>query len=98
MKADDSALEFFSENRNWTNRNSHSLHNIYLVPQWFYISESEHQPLHLLFLHRVCSEPEEELYLRCDSPDDAIYNNDPMCNLSIIADLQEEDVYIVPDS
>lgn len=43
--------------------------------------------------------PEEDLYLQCDLPDDAIYSNDPVCNLSILPDSQEEeDLYIVPDS
>ncbi|KAK5859769.1 hypothetical protein PBY51_021298 [Eleginops maclovinus] len=44
------------------------------------------------------SEPEEDVYLRCDSPDDAIYSNDPTCNLAILPDCQDEDVYIMPDS
>lgn len=47
---------------------------------------------------RTSSQPEEDLYLQCDLPDDAIYSNDPACNLSILPDSQEEDVYIVPDS
>ncbi|KAE8291085.1 hypothetical protein D5F01_LYC10679 [Larimichthys crocea] len=50
---------------------------------------------------RLSGEPEEDLYLQCDLPhtDDAIYNNDPACELSIVPDCQEEeDVYIVPDS
>lgn len=42
---------------------------------------------------------EEALYLQCDSPDEAIYCNDPACNLSILyEESNEEDVYIVPDS
>ncbi|KAM3604483.1 uncharacterized protein V6R79_011740 [Siganus canaliculatus] len=45
---------------------------------------------------RLPSEPEEDLYLQCDLPDDAIYSNDPACNLSFLPD--QEDVYIVPDS
>ncbi|KAI9541945.1 hypothetical protein NQZ68_025079 [Dissostichus eleginoides] len=44
------------------------------------------------------SEPEEDVYLQCDSPDDAIYSNDPSCNLSILPDSRDEDVYIMPDS
>lgn len=52
----------------------------------------------LLFLCRFSSEPEEDVYLQCDSPDDAIYSNDPSCNLSILPDSQDEDVYIMPDS
>ncbi|KAL3054933.1 hypothetical protein OYC64_017789 [Pagothenia borchgrevinki] len=45
------------------------------------------------------SEPEEDVYLQCDSPDDdAIYGNDPSCNLSILPDSRDEDVYIMPDS
>lgn len=54
-----------------------------------------------VFLNRLSGEPEEDLYLQCDLPhtDDAIYNNDPACELSIVPDCQEEeDVYIVPDS
>ncbi|KAM8727361.1 uncharacterized protein AB9X84_001093 [Acanthopagrus schlegelii] len=47
---------------------------------------------------RLTSETEEDLYLQCDIPDDAIYSNDPACNLSILSHPQEEDVYIVPDS
>ncbi|TDH05690.1 hypothetical protein EPR50_G00125130 [Perca flavescens] len=43
-------------------------------------------------------EPEEDVYLQCDTQDDAIYCNDPACNLSILPECQEEDVYIVPDS
>ncbi|KAA8587688.1 uncharacterized protein LOC116699576 [Etheostoma spectabile] len=42
-------------------------------------------------------EPEEDVYLQCDSQDDAIYSNDVACNLSILPECQEEDVYIVPD-
>ncbi|KAK9539027.1 hypothetical protein VZT92_004161 [Zoarces viviparus] len=49
-------------------------------------------------LNRLPSETEEDVYLQCDSPDDAIYGNDPACNLSILPDSQEEDVYIMPDS
>lgn len=59
----------------------------------------EHYPLQLLFLRRPSAEPEEDLYLQCDLPeDDAIYSNDPVCDLSILPGSQEEDVYIVPDS
>lgn len=55
-------------------------------------------PVHTL--HRLSDEPEEDLYLQCDSAHDAIYSNDPACNLSILTDHreEEEDVYIVPDS
>uniref|UniRef100_G3PS98 Uncharacterized protein n=1 Tax=Gasterosteus aculeatus TaxID=69293 RepID=G3PS98_GASAC len=42
-------------------------------------------------------ESEEDVYLQCDSPDEAIYSNDPACNLSILPD-HEEDLYIMPDS
>uniref|UniRef100_A0A3Q3FGD8 Uncharacterized protein n=1 Tax=Labrus bergylta TaxID=56723 RepID=A0A3Q3FGD8_9LABR len=42
--------------------------------------------------------PEEDLYLQCDVPDDVIYSNDPACNLSLLPDTPEEDVYIVPDA
>ncbi|CAL8345867.1 unnamed protein product [Merluccius merluccius] len=42
---------------------------------------------------------EEDLYLQCDSADDAIYNNDPACSLAMLPDPhQEDDVYIMPDS
>ncbi|KAG8014056.1 hypothetical protein GBF38_016342 [Nibea albiflora] len=49
---------------------------------------------------RLSSGPEEDLYLQYDlHADDAIYNNDPACNLSTDPNCQEEeDVYIVPDS
>lgn len=50
---------------------------------------------------RPPSVPEEDVYLECDLPDDdddAIYNNDPVCDLSIHPCSLEEDVYIVPDS
>eukprot|EP00064_Thunnus_orientalis_P003744 superscaffoldBa00000318_g3755 len=46
---------------------------------------------------RSPGEPEEDLYLQCDLTDDAIYGNDPVCNLTVHQDSQE-DVYIVPDS
>ncbi|TNN77074.1 hypothetical protein EYF80_012712 [Liparis tanakae] len=49
-------------------------------------------------LNKLPRASEEDVYLQCDSPDDAIYSNDPACNLSILSDFQEEDVYIVPDS
>lgn len=39
----------------------------------------------------------EDLYLQCDFSDDAIYSNDPACNLSILAD-PSEDLYILPDA
>ncbi|XP_077372499.1 uncharacterized protein LOC144015886 [Festucalex cinctus] len=42
--------------------------------------------------------PTEDLYLQCDSPDDAIYSNDPACNLAILPESRDDDVYIVPDS
>ncbi|KAK5888801.1 hypothetical protein CesoFtcFv8_014859 [Champsocephalus esox] len=48
--------------------------------------------------NKFSSEPEEDVYLQCDSPDDAIYSNDPSCNLSILPDSRDEDVYIMPDS
>ncbi|KAK2822211.1 hypothetical protein Q5P01_022276 [Channa striata] len=47
---------------------------------------------------RSAAEPDEDVYLQCDMSDDAIYSNDPECNLAILPDGQEEDVYIVPDS
>ncbi|GAA6228571.1 uncharacterized protein LOC116699576 [Lates japonicus] len=47
---------------------------------------------------RLHGEPEEDLYLQCDVPDDAIYCNDPKCNLAILPNSQDEDVYIMPDS
>ncbi|KAI3375092.1 hypothetical protein L3Q82_021605 [Scortum barcoo] len=49
-----------------------------------------------VYNNRLPAEPEEDVYLQCDLPDDddAIYSNDPVCDLSI----QEEDLYIVPDS
>ncbi|CAJ1071811.1 hypothetical protein L3Q82_021605 [Xyrichtys novacula] len=46
---------------------------------------------------RSSREPEEDLYLQCDIPDDVIYSNDPACNLSLMPDPQEDDVYIMPD-
>lgn len=50
------------------------------------------------YQNRPPTEPEEDVYLQCDSPgdddDDAIYSNDPGCDFPN----QEEDVYIVPDS
>ncbi|KAM8850332.1 uncharacterized protein AB9W97_021558 [Spinachia spinachia] len=49
-------------------------------------------------VNRKPCEPEEDVYLQCDSPDDAIYSNDPACNLSFLPDPREEDVYIMPDS
>ncbi|KAL6104353.1 uncharacterized protein ACO6RY_14100 [Pungitius sinensis] len=49
-------------------------------------------------MNKSLHEPEEDVYLQCDSPDDAIYSNDPACNLSILPDSNEEDVYIMPDS
>lgn len=51
-----------------------------------------------MFLRRSPGEPEEDLYLECDIADDAIYGNDLECNLSVLPDSQEEDVYIMPDS
>ncbi|AWP04295.1 Hypothetical protein SMAX5B_005843 [Scophthalmus maximus] len=42
--------------------------------------------------------PEENFYLQCDSPDHAIYSNDPKCNPALLHDSPEEDVYIMPDS
>ena len=57
-----------------------------------------HYPLSLMcFSPRSLGEPEEDLYMQCDLTDDAIYGNDPVCNLAIRQDSQE-DVYIVPDS
>ncbi|KAF3699179.1 hypothetical protein EXN66_Car014866 [Channa argus] len=47
---------------------------------------------------RSADASEEDVYLQCDMTDDAIYGNDPKCNLEILPDCQEEDVYIVPDS
>lgn len=47
---------------------------------------------------RLPGEPEEDLYLQCDSPDNAIYSNDPKCSLVICDTSNEEDVYIIPDS
>ncbi|XP_078144043.1 uncharacterized protein LOC144542173 [Centroberyx gerrardi] len=52
-------------------------------------------------MDRSPSEPEEDLYLQCDSPDDAIYSNDPACSLAILPDTQgeeEDDLYIMPDA
>lgn len=51
----------------------------------------------LIVLHRSHGGPEEDVYLECDSPDDAIYSNDPALNLDILPDSQEEDLYVVPD-
>ncbi|KAG7526060.1 hypothetical protein JOB18_036239 [Solea senegalensis] len=47
---------------------------------------------------RLPRDPEEDLYLQCDIPNDAIYSNDPQCNLVILQNSKEEDVYIIPDS
>lgn len=47
-------------------------------------------------LLRSPPEPEENLYLQCESADDAIYGNDPACSLSIMT--PDEDVYVVPDA
>lgn len=46
---------------------------------------------------RSPGEPEEDLYLQCDTQDDAIYSNDPAFQ-SVPPELQEEDLYVVPDA
>lgn len=48
--------------------------------------------------HRLPPEHAEDLYLQCDFSDDAIYSNDPACNLSILTDPPEDDLYILPDA
>lgn len=41
----------------------------------------------------------EDLYLQCDSVDDAIYSNDPACSLAMLPEPHEgEDLYIIPDA
>lgn len=62
------------------------------------LQESEHHAFCFFFLLRSPREPEEDLYLQCDISDDAIYSNDPKCNLDIFPDSQDEDVYITPNS
>lgn len=47
------------------------------------------------FINRVSLGRGEDLYLQCDFSDEAIYSNDPACNLSILTD---EDLYILPDA
>ncbi|KAM4605082.1 uncharacterized protein ACJ7VT_017376 [Polymixia lowei] len=42
-------------------------------------------------------EPEEDLYLQCDTLDDTIYSNDPACSLAMLPDPRDDDVYIMPD-
>lgn len=55
-------------------------------------------PVHILC--RLPGYQQEDLYLQCDSEPDAIYSNDPACDLSSLPDHreEEEDVYIMPDS
>lgn len=49
-------------------------------------------------LYRSPMEP-EDVYLQCDSSDDAIYSNDLPCSLAVLpADIEEDDLYIMPDA
>ncbi|KAJ8011315.1 hypothetical protein DPEC_G00056870 [Dallia pectoralis] len=48
------------------------------------------------YRNRSTSEP-EDIYLQCDSQDDAIYNNDPSCSLTITPSELDEDLYVMPD-
>lgn len=52
---------------------------------------------HLVLSHSLAHEHGEDWYLQCDFSDDAIYSNDPACNLSILTDPPEDDLYILPD-
>ncbi|KAK6302467.1 hypothetical protein J4Q44_G00268220 [Coregonus suidteri] len=64
---------------------------------------ADHSPIYENFtdsnnMNRSPSEP-EDVYLQCDSPDDAIYGNDLSCSLDILPpDTEEEDLYIMPDA
>ncbi|KAM9845499.1 uncharacterized protein ACBR49_012232 [Aulostomus maculatus] len=46
---------------------------------------------------RLPIERQEDLYLQCDLENDAIYSNDPACNINAIHS-QDEGIYILPDS
>lgn len=92
MQAGESVLEFFL----WVRIDSgqKEIHVVHILVTCVAVVWHQRSS-HLLFVCRLSNEPEEDLYLQCDLPDDAIYSNDPACHLS---HSQEEDVYIVPDS
>lgn len=62
------------------------------------LSQVTVSPVHIF--RRLPEEHHEDVYLQCDSEPDAIYSNDPACDLSSLPGRheEEEDVYIVPDS
>ncbi|KAL0966656.1 hypothetical protein UPYG_G00297960 [Umbra pygmaea] len=46
--------------------------------------------------NRSTSEP-EDIYLQCDTQDDAIYSNDPSCSLAMLPSVDDDSLYIMPD-